>query len=185
VIALTTGRETSQRLNSLLNDLAHTIPNAKIVRRGKSSIQELTERLVGEGVDYALAIYRTHGGPGRIELLRVQPAAMSAIPPMIMLSSVKLRREYAEHSRYVAQAITFDKAISDQARRFCEVLSRVLRLPTLNLHADTRLKSTLHVSERTDGLIQLVATSPAQRQVGPRLLISRLIWDLHASKQEI
>jgi rRNA maturation protein Rpf1 len=178
VIGLTTGRQTSQRLNSLLKDLAHSIPRAKIIRRGKSSLEELSTRLIEEGVNHAIMLYRWHGGPGRVDFYEVQPTSTTLLTPSILLKAAKLKREYDQPSRSVAEAVTCEGKVTVQTRRFSSVLSQVLELPESSLPPSPQLRSTLHVSETADGLIQLALTSPPiVREVGPRLLVSRLFWD--------
>ena len=122
MIGLTTGREPNQRLNSLLKELADTIPNSKISRRGKSSRQELGRRLLDDGISHAITIYRWHGGPGRIDLFNVKPNGMERVPPSILLRSVRLRKEYGVGGRYLCHAITYANAsTSCKTSRTCSV----------------------------------------------------------------
>jgi len=178
VIGFTTGRQTSQRLNSLLKELAHIVPSAKIIRRGKSNRQELASRLHDEGLSHAVVIYRWHGGPGRVDLLNVRSDGVFTIRTSAILKGVRLKREYHIRGNHVARAITCDESVSEETRRFCLVLADVLELPEMSLSTYHEIDTSLHVNELPDQTLQLAVTSPTgTREVGPKLLISRLLWD--------
>ena len=174
MIGLTTGRETSQRLNILLKDLATAIPNSRISRRGKSSVEDLSRRFLEEGFDHAVALYRWHGGPGRIAFFNVKASGLEKVPPTLLLRSVRLRREYGARGQHTLDAISHEGA-SAEATRLRKVLSSVLELPEIEI-----LKSagcSLHVRELTGGTIELVVTSPpCNQEIGPKLVISGLLW---------
>jgi rRNA maturation protein Rpf1 len=180
VIGLTTGRQTNQRLNSLLKELSQAIPGGKVVRRGKSSLEDLDRRFCDEELDYGIILQRWHGGPGRIDFLRAEAKGLTPIAPSVLLKAVKLRSEYAHQGNHAAQAITCDSRTSQTTRRFAQQLSMILDLPQSTIPADFGVKSSIHLSESRDGSILLTVTCPpGQEDVGPRLLVSRLIWDLH------
>jgi len=177
VIGLTTGRQSNQRLNSLLKELVHVIPRARIVRRGKSSLDDLGRRLFEEGLEWVLVVQRWHGGPGRVDFLKVEANSLTRLPPSMLLKAVKLRREYTPRVNCVAQAITCDPEVSVVTRRFVHHLSKVLDLAESALPADPELGSSFHIREIGGGSFLLTVTSPpAETDVGPRLVVSRLIW---------
>jgi rRNA maturation protein Rpf1 len=185
VIGLTTGRQTSQRLNSLLKELANAIPRSKIIRRGKSSLDELTARFLEEGISHALALYRWQGGPGRIDFFRVDRTGLSQMVPSILISRVRLGREYPDRERHKAQGITCERDSSEGTKNFWQRLSEVLELPRVELPTDTKLATTLHISEKAGGAIDVAITSPpGVREVGPTLTIRKLLWDLDESKKK-
>jgi rRNA maturation protein Rpf1 len=178
VIGLTTGREANQRLNSLLKELEHAVPSAKIVRRGKSSRQELANRLRQERFSHAVAIYRWQGGPGRLDFFTVKCDGISMLRPSALLKAVRLGREYPNRAHSTAAAITHDENMAEETRRFCHTLSDALELPEVDTPELSRIKASFHVSELPDLTTQLALTSPArEHEVGPKMLISRLLWD--------
>jgi rRNA maturation protein Rpf1 len=179
VIGLTTGREPSQRLNSLLKELARAIPNARVVRRGKSGFEDLGRRFNEAGLGHAIILHRWHGGPGRMDFFQVEAKSLKQVPPSILLGTVKLGREYAHRRKHVARAITCDANVSETTRRFARQLSMVLGLPESPLSATPEIGSTFHISESKGGSVLVALTSPEREEVGPRLVVSRLIWDLH------
>ncbi len=180
MIGFTTGRQTNQRLNSLLKELAYSVPRARVIRRGKSSLADLGRRLFEEGLEYVMILQRWHGGPGRIDFFKVEAQGLVHLTPTVLLGAVKLGREYAQPGKHTAEAFSYDAKVSGLTRRFIHNLSTILRLPESTLPTSSQIKSTLHVSETGNGSVLLALTSPpAQQEVGPRLLISRLIWDSH------
>lgn len=182
MIAFTTGRETNQRLNSLVKDLAHALPSSRVVRRGKCSREELATRLHEEGFSHAVIIYRWHGGPGRLDFNSINSDGLSPLPPNLLLKEARLGRENSNRVKCVATAITRAKEASAEARRFCSALSLAFELPLtepLNPMATTG-KASFHVTQTSNGIIQLALTSPpGQGEVGPKLTISRLTWNLN------
>ena len=180
MIAFTTGRQTNQRLNTLLKELVHSLPNARAVRRGKSNLEGLGWRLFEEGFEYATILKRWHGGPGRVDFFKVEAQGLTVLAPSLLLKTVKLKREYSNPGKHTAEAITNDTKLSSPTQRFVRHLSTILNLAESTLPTRSEITSTLHITETGDGCILLTLTSPpAQQEVGPRLLISRLIWDLH------
>ena len=180
MIGFTTGRQTNQRLNSLLKELVHSLPKARVIRRGKSSLEDLGWHLFEEGFEYVVILQRWQGGPGRIDFFKVEAQGLARRTPSVLLKAVKLRREYANPEKHTAEAITCDTQASRSTQRFVSYLSPILNLTALTLPTSSEIKSTLHITETRDGSILLALTSPpAQQEVGPRLLISRLIWDMH------
>jgi len=178
VIGFTTGRETNQRLNSLLKDLTHVVPRSQIIRRGKSNREELAFRLYKNGFTHAIGIFRLHGGPGRIELFTINANGMSSLPPCALLKSVKLGREYPRRAKCIATAVTHKADLPDEILRFCHALSSALELPEVAIQQTSQIRASFHITDLPDRTIQLSVTSPAARhEVGPTLSISRLLWD--------
>lgn len=177
MIGFTTGRETNQRLNSLLKELTYVVPSSRVVRRGKSSREELAFKLREDGFSHAVAVYRWHGGPGRMDFFTVNSDGISMLPPSALLKNVRLGREYPNRAQCTATAISRDKNVADATRRFCHTLSDAFELPEIDTPGLSGDKASVHVSELPDRTIQLAITSPAgNREGGPKILISRLLW---------
>lgn len=185
MIGLTTGRQTSQRLNSLLKELANTIPDSRIIRRGKSSLDGLTARFLEEGVSHAMVLYRWRGGPGRIDFFKVDSTGLSQMAPSLLISRVRLRREYPHRERHTAQGISCERDSSAGTKTLWQRLSEVLELPRVESITDAKIAATIHVSEKTGGSIDVAVTSPPGIcEVGPTLTILKLLWDLDDSKKK-
>lgn len=117
MIRLTIGRRTDQRVNALLKDIAYSLLSTNIMRRGKTSLTGPASRLRDEGMRYTLAFFRGHGELGRIDFFDVQQTDVALLVPSLLVKVVKLRREYGENRRFIAQAITSDVAASDEATK--------------------------------------------------------------------
>jgi rRNA maturation protein Rpf1 len=113
-----------------------------------------------------------------VDLLTVQSDGNSTIRMSAILKGVKLKREYRNRGNHAARAITYDESVSETTRRFCLVLADVLELPEMSLSTYHEIDTSLHVNELPDQTLPLAVTSPTgTREVGPKLLISRLLWD--------
>lgn len=177
MIGFTTGRETNQRLNSLLKELSHVVPGSEIIRRGKANREELASKLRENGFSHAIAIYRWHGGPGRLDFFAVNANGISGLPPSALLKNVKLGREYPNRAKCTATAVTHEENLTAETLRFCHTLSSAFELPEVGAKEISRMKASFHVTEMPDRTIQLAVTSTAaRREVGPKLTISRLLW---------
>jgi rRNA maturation protein Rpf1 len=180
VIGFTTGRQTTQRLNSLLKEIAYATPKASVVRRGKSSLADLGRRLSEEGVEYAVILYRWQGGPGRMDFFKLDSTNLTPIAPSALLSSVKLRREFGLQGKHVAQAVTCASELSVTARKFAHHLSELFGLPESVTPPSSEFSASFHVGETPRKFITFSLTSPPRvKEVGPKLFVSRLVWDLH------
>lgn len=175
MIGLTTGRETNQRLNSLIKELGISLPNSRITRRGKSSKEELARRLLEDGFTHALIAYRWHGGPGRLDFFNVKPGGMEQVPPSALLKSVTLRREFGGQSNPKIAALTCEQ-VSQTTRRFAGVLSSVLELPLSESRQG--LPCSMHLRDNGKMTELVVRSLINMRDLGPKLVISKLIWSV-------
>lgn len=129
------------------------------------------------GFSHAIAIYRWHGGPGRLDFFAVNANGISGLPPSALLKNVKLGREYPNRAKCTATAVTHEENLTAETLRFCHTLSSAFELPEVGAKEISRMKASFHVTEMPDRTIQLAVTSTAaRREVGPKLTISRLLW---------
>jgi len=178
VIGLTTSRQTTQRMNSLLNELSHTLPHAKIIRRGKASLNDLSIRLLDENITHAIALNRWHGSPGRITLYAVNPTGITSLIPSMLLSEVKLKREYGSAARCVVQGISCGQ-LKDSTRQFSQILASAMEIPVIQ--DSSKMDATFHLLEANSSIRLVVTSPPTVREIGPSLTISRLLWKTAAS----
>lgn len=173
MIVITTGRNTTARMNGLVRDLSNVLPDTSRMRRGKSGREQLLQYLTAYGADRMIALHRWQGGPGRIELYRVSGRGMEKAPPAMTISDVRLRREYGIRGKFRVGGITHDGRDQD-VRKFAESLADFLRIPILDDPASVR--TSLHL-RRANSALQLAVTSPpVEREVGPSLKITHLAW---------
>ncbi len=175
MIALTTGRQTSQRLNILLKDLAHTIPKSKILRRGKSSLDEVFRRALENGLNRALILQRWHGAPGRIDLYEVLPSGTGKLVLSATVRSARLRRECGTRGGSYASSISIASHERSPADRFSRVLSKFTELPILDSSLAGR--DSFHVSLNAKGEVQIgLLSSSETRETGLQLRLSKISW---------
>jgi len=171
VILITTSKEPTQRVNSLVRDLSHSIPNAKILRRGKRSTRELPKYLVAEECDRLTIIHRWHGGPGRIEFYKLIEGKLAAHYPIIMLRGTRLRREYNRKGRSEVRGITCGDG--DYASALAASLSDFLQIP----REDSNPGVSLHISKSEDGHLRIAVTDLSSlEEIGPSMVVDRLVW---------
>jgi rRNA maturation protein Rpf1 len=183
VIAITTGRQTSQRLNTLLKELAYTVPNSKIVRRGKSSKEQLAARLFESGFSRVVMLHRWHGGPGRIDFYDIKSNGLNRIFPSIVLRGVRLRREFQRGGSHLAQAIKCDSEASAETQRFAARLGTILELPLMSVKEYSREKGVIQVADGSADSVHIVVAAPHSGiEVGPRLTVSKLVWNANEEK---
>ncbi len=171
MILITTSKEPTQRINSFARDLRHSIPNVKVLRRGKRSTRELPKETAAEGCDRLAIIHRWHGGPGKIEFYKLNEESLAPHYPILMLQGVRLRREHGKKGRFEAQGITCDN--DDSASRLAAALSDFLQLS----RDETNICVSLHISKSNDNHLRIAVTDLSSlEEVGPSIIVDRLIW---------
>src|SRR3989304_1163339 len=116
-----------------------------------------------------------------MDFLKVQADGLDSFMLSLILNGVKLRREYLNTRRAVAQAVSCDEEISEASHRLVQTLCTVLGLSEMRSPNNPDIETTLHIGELPGGTIRIAVTlSPRLIEIGPSLLASRLIWDSNA-----
>lgn len=94
MIAIGSTRKPTDRIRSFIKELAHVLPNAVRLTRGKQGFPEFCKEATSAGASQMLLVGAWHGNPGRLVFLR-QKADEGWVfqPPTILLKSVTLLRE--------------------------------------------------------------------------------------------
>jgi rRNA maturation protein Rpf1 len=172
VIALSTCRRPTQRMNSFVKDLFHSLPNCTTITRGKMSLQDLTASAARIEAHRLILVNRWKSDPGEIRLLRLAEGRMQTVYPIILLREVKLRRDYRIRGRFTAEAVTCDENMTDLG--FASVLASFLGLP---LESVEDSYCTLHLAENHSGRLSVNLTSPpGVREIGPSFIVRQLLW---------
>ena len=179
MILLTTSRRPTERIRTFCRDLAYSIPDIARVNRGKMSLDGIGEKAIELDAEKIIIIDRWQGGPGKISLFQISNGLKPVMPTMLM-SNIRLKRELNERtSRICASAITLSPNIPSELKEAAECLSKFLSLPLLSLDDAVEVhRVSLHFS--VDSSPKLIATFMLLGQmveIGPRLTLSRLIWD--------
>ena len=179
MILLTTSRRPTERIRTFCRDLAYSIPDIARVNRGKMSLDGIGEKAIELDAEKIIIVDRWQGGPGKISLFQISNGLKPVMPTML-LSNIRLKRELNERtSRICASAITVSSSVPSGLEEAAQSLSKFLSLPLLSLgDAVEAHRASLHFS--VDSSHKLNATFMLLGQmveIGPRLTLSRLIWD--------
>lgn len=184
MILLTTSRRPTKGIRTFCRDLSHTIPNILRINRGKLSLEGVAEKAVEFGAEKVMIINRWKGGPGKIEMYELSVEGLRPIPPLIYLTNVKLRREFPKivkkGRRIKSAAMEASPNPSMEVEKLEEALSKFLNIPLVSFEeAQRNYDALMQVkAEPSQGLTITVKILPEMVEIGPRMRVSHLIWDL-------
>jgi len=174
---ITTGRRTSRRTRSFINELAQSILGAQKIPRGKLGLRGLLNVLGKLKVNRIIMVYTWKGNPGKIEFRKFQHGNLVLQPPIIYLSKVKLRREYGFEDRFKAEAVTVGSGAKEEVLRLAGQLSSFVGLP-LKKCENGNHRTCIHIAENSRRQINICFVSqPSKTQVGPLLTIRNVVWE--------
>ena len=180
MILLTTSRRPTGRIRTFCRDLVNSIPDVVRVNRGKMSQDGVAEKAIELEADQIVVIDRWHGGPGKINLFQLS-TGLKPVPPLMLMSGIHLRRELKEGTRCArSSVITVEPEDSPELERIAGHLSKFFGLPVLSL--DEACKNnhvSMHFSFDSSRCLQITFMLLSQMvEIGPRLTLSRLIWEV-------
>lgn len=145
------------------------------------SLKELWESAVQEGVNRVLIIDRWKGGLGRIKLYRIDDEEIVHVPPEIFIRAIRLQRELTTGWRSLnSLLISGPLDESSEIEKLARSLSDFFDIPVMDMD-ETRSKYEAAMDIRRDEaeLIRLsILLLPRMTEIGPRIAISHLVWDL-------
>lgn len=182
MILLTTSRRPTKGIRTFCKDLSHTIPNILRINRGKLSLEGLAAKALELGAQKVIIVDRWKGGPGKIELYRLE-GKLQLIPPLIYLRSVKLHREFQampKGRRIKSTAIAASPRMSQEVSRLEKALSDFFDIPIVSSEDKCRdYDAIMQITTAPAGeLLVTFKLLPETVEIGPRTRISHLIWDL-------
>ena len=178
---LTTSRRPTGRIRTFCRDLVHSIPAVVRVNRGKMSQDGVAEKAMELEADRVIIVNRWLGGPGTINLFYVSSTGLKPVPPLILLSGICLRRELNEETRRVCSSVvTVNPEGSTDLEKIAGCLSRFIGLPLVSLNeAAERHNVSMHFSFDSKQRLQVTFILLNRMvDIGPRLTLSRLIWEV-------
>jgi rRNA maturation protein Rpf1 len=184
-ILFTTSRRPTNRIRTFCRDLAYSIPNTLRINRGKLSLNALAEKALELGANRIIIIDRWKGGPGKIELFQIR-GGLHQVSPLIYLKGVKLRREFdTKVKRVQAYAIVICNEKNGELQKISGAISEFIQLPQKRENdlkkLEFRKRRTIFCIER-DKEMQILFTFrllPQLIEVGPRIRLSHLIWEVN------
>jgi len=185
LILLTTSRRPTKDIRTFCKDLSYTLPNVLRVNRGKLSLEGVAEKALEFNVEKAVIVDRWKDGLGKIQLFRVGERGLEGISPLIYLRAVKLRRDFGEampRGRRIKSVamIHFNKNFLE-IERFENALSRFfgIRLISIEEASSGGYDAVMQILRDTLGRpIIMFRLIPELIEVGPRIVISHLVWEL-------
>jgi len=178
---LTTSRRPTNLIRTFCNDLARSIPDSVRINRGKLSLNGVAEKALEYTAEKVVIVDRWQGGPGKIELFKVSPEGLMPVPPIILVSGMRLRREFGEgKSRWVG-SLAVTAPLNSQKRVFevAEALSSFFSIPLLSMdEAVFRCDAAMHFSLDSKGRVQFTfLLLPRNVEIGPRITVSNTVWE--------
>jgi len=181
VILLTTSRRPTGRIRTFCRDLANSIPDVVRVNRGKMSLDGVAERAIEVEADRVVVVDRWRGGLGKINLFRVSSTGLTSVPPLMLISGIRLRREFEEVTRRArSSAITLEPEDSAELERVAGRLSQYFDLPVLSVdEAARKYGASMHFSFDSSRRLQITFMRLQRMvEIGPRVTLSKLVWEV-------
>ncbi|MCZ2807797.1 MAG: hypothetical protein O2V44_00420 [Candidatus Bathyarchaeota archaeon] len=181
MILLTTSRRPTGGIRSLCRDFVNSIPDVVRVNRGKMSLDGVAERAIELEADRVVVVDRWRGGLGKINLFRIVPTGLTSVPPLMLISGIRLRREFKEGTRRVhSSVITMEPEDSPDIERIAGHLSKYFGLPVMSLdEACKSHRDSMHFSFDSSRRLQITfIVLQRMVEIGPRVTLSKLVWEV-------
>lgn len=184
-ILLTTSRRPKKNTRTFCRDLSSIFPNVKRINRGKLSLEEVAEKALELDAEKVMIVGRWREGPGKIWLFRISEKGLDAVPPLIYVKAVKLRRDFGENMprgrRMKSVAITRSQKTLYAIKRLEKALSEFFNVPILSLKEIRNKEFDAAMWILADSSNRIIITFkliPELVKVGPQIEISHLVWEL-------
>ena len=141
----------------------------------------IAERAIGIEADRIVVVDRWRGGPGKINLFQVSPTGPKSVPPLMLISGIRLRREFKEGTRHVrSSVITTEPRDSPELIRIAGHLSQYFDLPVLSVdEAARKYGASMHFSFDSSRRLQITFMRLQRMvEIGPRVTLSKLVWEV-------
>lgn len=168
-------------MRAFCRDLSNSIPDVIRVNRGKMSLDGVAEKAIELEANRVVLVERWHGGPGKINLFRISSTGLKSVPPLMLLSGIRLRREFKEGTRRAqSSVITVEPKASPKLDRTAGNLSNFLGLPVLSLDdASECHRASMHFSFDSSWHTQITFMLLGRMvEIGPRATLSKLVWEV-------
>lgn len=181
MILLTTSRRPTGRIRTFCRDLFNSIPDVVRVNRGKMSRDGVAEKAIELDADRIVVVDRWHGGPGKVSIFSLSSTGLKFVPPMLLISGIRLRRELKEGTKRVrSSVITIEPEASPELEIVARHLSQFFNLPIVSLDgACKNHRVSMHFSFDSSGRLQITFLLLQRMvEIGPRLTMSKLVWEV-------
>jgi rRNA maturation protein Rpf1 len=154
------------------------------MNRGKLSLTGIAEKAFELNLERVVIIGKFKGEL-EVQFFHVKHEGLEFVPPLVYLRSVKLRRDFkekmprGERIKSIAIVTSSEEDLEDE--KFKNFLSNFFEVPLLSLEGVISGKYDAVLQVQTNSLGRKILTfklAPEFVEVGPRLNISRLVWEL-------
>ena len=177
---ITMSRRPTRIIRTFCNELAATLPGAIRVNRGKMSFEDIAEKAWELEADRVILVSRWKGNPGKICLYLVGDEGLEPFPPLIYIYGVRLRRDMGVR---LGRVMRLAVVARPERARLGRALAEFLEVPLLGageeLGEGGRPDVLLKVWPDRERYAVMSFFRPSDgREVGPRIRVRHLIWDL-------
>lgn len=184
-ILLTTSRGPSKNTRAFCKDLSYVIPNVVRINRGKLSLDGVAEKALESNAEKVMITSRWKKGLGKIGFFEVDEEGLNAVPPLIYVNKVKLRKDFRENiskrRRGKSVVITTSQRHFSAVKRLGDALSEFFDISILPLKEvyDGNFDIAIQISAYSPNhIIIMFKLVPELVEVGPQMEISHLVWEL-------
>ncbi|MFH1328883.1 MAG: hypothetical protein ABIH76_08630 [Candidatus Bathyarchaeota archaeon] len=177
-LLITSSREPTNSVRTLLKDLNRVIPQSSRANRGKLSMNGLANLALILRVKYILVIGRWKGGPGKIEFYMASKRGLNQIPPIIFIGDYHLQREYGITHKKVKRGGILS-AFNPELQKISKALSEILNMPIISHNQWEGYQAYMHVSNIKQNLTKLTFFSCKENlEIGPSLILRIIKWEI-------
>ena len=167
-------------MRAFCRDFVNSVPDVVRVNRGKMSLDGVAEKALEVGAEKVIIVDRWHGGPGKIAFFTVTSTGLTPIPPLMLLSGIRLKREFENRTKRArSSVITIESTDSSELEKAAGQLSKFFGLPLLSSRqASEQHKASMHLSFDSSSRLQLTFMLLGRMvEIGPRVTVSKLVWE--------
>jgi rRNA maturation protein Rpf1 len=184
-VLLTTSRRPTKNIRTLCRDISYVFPHVVQINRGKLSLEGIAEKALELGVEKVMIVDRWKGEPGKMEFFELRQGDLESTPPIIHLCGIKFRRDFGEkmpkERRIKSVAMAVSSKENFEVKKTEKALSAFFGVPTLSLEEAVNGKYDIVMQILTYSSNCITITFrlvPELAEVGPRIGISYLVWEL-------
>jgi rRNA maturation protein Rpf1 len=145
------------------------------------SLDGVAEKAIELEADRVVVVDRWRGGPGKINLFQVSSTGLKSVPPLMLISGIRLRREFKEGTRRArSSAITLEPEDSAELKKIAGRMSQYFSLPVLCVdEASRKYGASMHFSFDSSRRLQITFMLLQRMvEIGPRVTLSKLVWEV-------
>jgi len=179
-VLVTTSREPTDKIRTFCNDIAHVMPNVIRVNRGKLSLDEIAEKALELNVDRVVIVDRGEHGFANMQFFRIGVSGLAPFYPLISIANVRFRREFEVRTKSIKSlAIVMPSEYSSVTKRLVKSLSDFFDIRVfVGQDKVSGVSAVMQVSSKDLDRFQITFyLLPSSVEIGPRINVSKVIWD--------